>query len=298
MKRQLTRPLLTHVLAPIYRVIPLLLVIMGVGTAYAFYPASPEQLTLLSNDQQYYQTLCPVLVNVPSTGEQKKISTPFKLLNWNIYKQQKKNWNSSLQEWANSADLITLQEVKLSPDFIRFSEQKNLFYLHNYAFSHNDFIYGVNTLSKVAPLSLCGSAYKEPWILVPKTGIASTYPLQGSNEALLLINLHGVNFTLTETPLLEQLVPYLELIVQHSGPIIFSGDLNTWSNARLAGIERWLIQSGFSETLFDDDKRLTVFGLPLDHIYFRGLKVIEAKSLVTDASDHSPQLVTFDLIDN
>jgi len=293
MKRQLTLPLIRMIIKPIYIITFLLL--SQTTTVNAFFPSTPEQLTLLAKSNQYYQTLCPTLSRASINTGEKSVPQSFTLLNWNIYKQQKKNWESSLNEWANKADFITLQEAKLSPELINFSHKKQLFYLHNYAFKHENAIYGVNTLSKIAPLELCGTAFNEPWIWIPKTAIASTYPIKASNQSLLLINLHGVNFTLTEHPLREQLNPYLELISLHQGPIIFSGDFNTWSDARLIGVEKSLIKSGFSEALFNDDQRLTVFGLPLDHIYFRGLKVLEAKSLTTEASDHSPQLVTFEV---
>lgn len=295
MKRQLTIPLITMILSP--SCFALILLLINTGTAHAFFPLSPDKLTLLAKNDQYYQTLCPTLSKASTSKDNKKISPPFKLLNWNIYKQQKANWESNLKEWADEADFITLQEAELSPKLIQLSHQKKLFYLHNYAFKRNNLIYGVNTLSKVAPISLCATRYKEPWIWVPKTGIASTYPIKGSKQPLLLINIHAVNFTLTKEPLHEQLAPYIELIEQHKGPIIFSGDFNTWTDARLSDVEKSLIEAGFSEVIFNEDKRLTVFGLPLDHIYFRGLKVIEAKSLATDASDHSPQRITFDLSD-
>jgi endonuclease/exonuclease/phosphatase (EEP) superfamily protein YafD len=295
MDRPLTLPLIKMIFKPICIVILLLVTTIGICRGGAYFLAPPAQLTVLTKDDLYYKTLCPTLSELSITTEQKQVHPPFKLLNWNIYKQQKENWGSSLREWAQHADFITLQEAKLSPELIKFSHQEEFFYLQNYAFKYNSFVYGVNTLSQVAPISVCGSTYKEPWIWVPKTGIASTYPIIGSTDLLLLINLHGVNFTITEQPLKAQFLPYFTLIAQHAGPIIFSGDFNTWSDIRLATIKQSLIQLGFSEVLFDDDKRLTIFDLAVDHIYFRGLKVIEAKSLATDASDHSPQLVTFDL---
>jgi endonuclease/exonuclease/phosphatase (EEP) superfamily protein YafD len=296
MDRPLTLPLIKMIFKPICIVILLLVAMVGIYRGDTFFPAPPTQLTVLANDDLYYKTLCPTLSKLSVTPQQKQVRPPFKLLNWNIYKQQKENWGSRLKEWAKNVDFITLQEAKLSPELIKFSHQEKLFYLQNYAFKYNNFVYGVNTLSKVAPISVCGSAYKEPWIWVPKTGIASTYPIIGRTDLLLLINLHGVNFTITEQPLQAQFSPYFSLITQHAGPIIFSGDFNTWSDIRLATIEKSLMQLGFSEVSFDDDKRLTVFGLAVDHIYFRGLRVIEAKSLVTDASDHSSQLITFDLV--
>lgn len=293
MKRQLTFPSITGGLRPIWLMVIVLLI--GITSANAFFPKSPKHLTLIDKNNQQYQSVCPQLSELNENGKTKALSRPFTLLNWNIYKQQKQQWKESLQEWVNSADLITLQEAKLSTELIQFSQNQKLFYVQNYAFKLDGSIFGVNTLSSVTPLSLCGTSYPEPWILVPKTGVASVYELQGSEQNLLVINLHGVNFTFTEQPLNKQLSPYLALIKAHQGPIIFSGDFNTWSDARLIEVEKSLINSGFSEALFREDKRSTVFGLPLDHVYFRGLKVIEAQSLATEASDHSPQLVTFDI---
>ncbi|PKF63116.1 EEP domain-containing protein [Psychromonas sp. psych-6C06] len=265
-----------------------------VNTAVAIFPEASSQLTLFDQDSLSYQATCPNLYVQPTPNT--ALTAPFQLLNWNIYKQQRQNWRTSLREWAISADIITLQEAKLSTNLRNFSAQNNLYFLHNYAFKYRGMIYGVNTLSKVKPQSFCGSLENEPWIIIPKAGLASTYILNNYDLPLLVINLHGVNFTFTAQPLKEQLSPYLALIKQHKGPIIFSGDFNTWSDARLERVEQALITLGFSEAQFNEDERLTAFGLPLDHIYFRGLKVIEAKSIATDSSDHSPQLVTFDLL--
>lgn len=293
MRWQFTLPLIRMILKPLWLLFGLLLI--GMSTAIAFFPESPSKLTLLTQGKQRYQANCPQFSKVLISAQKQSLAVPFKLLNWNIYKQQKESWRQSLQEWATSADIITLQEARLSPELIHFSKKNELFYLQNYAFRHHGLIHGVNTLSKVEALTTCGTAHKEPWIWVPKTGIASTYSIQGSKKSLLVINLHGINFTFTEKPLKEQITPYLTLIKKHSGPIIFSGDFNTWNKARLKSVEQSLVASGFSEALFNEDKRLTIFDLPLDHIYYRGLEVLDAQSLATDASDHSPQLVSFNL---
>ncbi|WP_245597671.1 endonuclease/exonuclease/phosphatase family protein [Psychromonas aquimarina] len=266
------------------------------GSADSFFPESPAQLTVFDNNQQFYHSACPELSSVRQpVGIERQISFPFTLLNWNIYKQQNKNWRSRLQEWSAKADLFTLQEVKHSIQLKEFSRANQLFYLHNYAFKYAGFVYGVNTLSKFPATQVCATRYSEPWIIVPKTGLAATYSLANSNQTLLVINLHGVNFTFTSQPLKDQLQPYLSLIKQHNGPILFSGDFNTWTDARLDDVEQALIKSGFKETLFHKDQRTSVFGLPLDHVYYRGLKVINSESISTEASDHNPQLVTFDI---
>ncbi|WP_243834594.1 endonuclease/exonuclease/phosphatase family protein [Psychromonas algarum] len=264
--------------------------------AWILFPNTPNKLTVIDQQQISYFSTCPTLVNTEQKQSSKALKPTFSLLNWNIYKQQNEQWSEKLNEWVGQADLITLQEAKHSPALINFSEQQNLYYFQNVAFIHHGNNYGVDTFSRTQAQQVCGTRYLEPWILIPKTGLASTYQIQDSSQTLLLINLHGVNFTFTAEPLKEQVTPYLELIRQHKGPVIFTGDLNTWSDARTSQIKNFLASTGFDETKFSDDNRITAFGLPLDHVFYRGLKVIKAQSISTIASDHSPQLVTFSLL--
>ena len=42
---------------------------------------------------------------------------------------------------------------------------------------------------------------------------------------------------------------------------------------------------------YDEDHRKLAFGKPLDHIYVRGLQVIDATTFRVDSSDHNPMLV-------
>lgn len=259
------------------------------------YPKAPQQLTLYDNNQQVYSSQCPALSPVKASYPQgeKTLNLPFTLLNWNIYKQQREQWQKQLQEWIKNSDIVTLQEVKDSPTFNQFNNTNGLFYLQNYAFKYKDDIYGVNTLSQYRSHFICGTRVFEPWIRVPKTGLASIYPINNSTKPLLVINFHGVNFTFTAKPLIQQIQPYLELIATHKGPVIFAGDFNTWSQSRLNDVDNLLRHAGLTEVAFANDRRTTRFTRPLDHLYFRGLKVINAESLATDASDHTPQLVTF-----
>jgi len=253
-------------------------------------------MTLIDQQYRQYFTTCPTLVDVQNRTSTGTINSTFSLLNWNIYKQQNQQWSKKLNEWAMQADLITLQEAKYDQDLVRFSQQQKLYYFQNIAFNYQKENYGVNTFSRAQANQACGTRYSEPWTMVPKTGIATTYAFKDSAQLLLLVNLHGVNFTFTAEPLKEQVTPYLQLIKQHRGPVVISGDFNTWSEARTEEIIGTLVKAGFNQTQFYKDQRLTAFGLPLDHIFFRGLEVVNAKSIATIASDHTPQLVTFSLL--
>jgi len=274
-----------------------IIAIIFIAVFLLLYPEAPVRLSAFANGRYIALPPCPALSRIaPVTHNAgNKLPLPFTLLNWNIYKQQKKNWRTKLQEWTENTDLITLQEAKYSVELQSFSHKNSLFYYQNYAFKYKDRIYGVNTLSRYPAQFICGSRATEPWIQIPKTGLASRYPLAGSAASLLLINLHGINFTFRSALLTRQLQPYLALIALHQGPIIFSGDFNTWSDQRQALLEEALLKLRFNEVTFSNDLRSTIFGHKLDHIYFRGLKVITSASMATDASDHSPQLVTFDI---
>jgi endonuclease/exonuclease/phosphatase (EEP) superfamily protein YafD len=290
MKRNLT------LLSPAMIVIvylPIVIILIGVLTVF---PRPAQYLSVFDNNEQIYLQTCPELAKVPSSSDSPaKLPLPFTLLNWNTFKQQNSNWQAALQKWGQRSDLLTLQEVKYSPTFINFTQINSLFYFQNNAFEYQDLLYGVNTLSKVEASYVCGTRYSEPWLVIPKTGLATIYPLDKQNDSLLLINIHGVNFTFTATPLIEQMQPYLSLIKAHPGPVIFSGDFNTWSTPRLEQVVEILEQEGFQEASFTPDQRSRVFGKALDHIYYRGLQVVESETRATKTSDHNPLIVTFNL---
>jgi endonuclease/exonuclease/phosphatase (EEP) superfamily protein YafD len=288
MKRNLTL-LSTKMILTVY--LPAVIILIGLLTTF---PKSAQHLTVSDNNEQLYLQSCPELAAVkPASGSTQKLGLPFTLLNWNIFKQQNTNWQKALQKWSQKSDLLTLQEIKYSPEFINFSQINNFFYFQNNAFRYQNVVYGVNTLSKVAPSYVCGTRFGEPWTIVPKTGLATIYPLDNLPDSLLLINIHGVNFTFTAAPLVDQIQSYLTLIKSHAGPVIFSGDFNTWSAPRLEQVAQILQQAGFQEVLFENDRRTTVFGKPLDHIYYRGLQVLGSENWATKTSDHNPQFVTF-----
>lgn len=291
MKRHITFLLIQFVAKPyLWALIALII------SFYRYFPESPSQLTIYDNVSKVYTNTCPHLMTQQSiANNHHQLSDTFTLLNWNIYKQQKPQWAEQLKEWAEQADLITLQEAKYSEALINITKQP-LYYLQNNAFMYQDQIYGVNTLSRRPAEKFCGTRFSEPWTFIAKTALASTYPLQGIKDSLLVINVHGVNFTLTASPLKEQITPYLQLIEQHQGPIIMAGDFNTWSEARSNAILNAMHAASFHEVQFNPDQRLKAFGLPLDHIFYRGLQVIKAKSITTVASDHTPQLITFRLL--
>jgi endonuclease/exonuclease/phosphatase (EEP) superfamily protein YafD len=153
----------------------------------------------------------------------------------------------------------------------------------------------VLTASLVKPDFFCSFRVAEPIFIVPKTVLISRYPIIGTHKTLLLVNMHMVNFSFSTTAYREQLRKAFFLINQHHGPLLIAGDFNSWSDERLAIIQDFANGLGAEPVQFLTDNRTTFFGHVLDHVFYRGLELVEAAALPVTVSDHKPMLVTFRL---
>ena len=54
---------------------------------------------------------------------------------------------------------------------------------------------------------------------------------------------------------------------------------------------------GLSAVDFTPDHRTTFWNLPLDHVFLRGLRAVEASTVSVDTSDHNPMLVTLEIVE-
>ncbi len=89
----------------------------------------------------------------------------------------------------------------------------------------------------------------------------------------------------------------------HQGPLIFSGDFNTWSRSRAAFLELVATRLGLTPVAFapNESKKIKRFLLspPLDYIFYRGLSEKKASAKVLDqifSSDHKPMLAEFSYV--
>ncbi|AWX13738.1 hypothetical protein CEP49_03810 [Mergibacter septicus] len=217
-----------------------------------------------------------------------------KFLVWNIHKGQDKGWQQALKQYSHNADFILLQEA---------TNQQNLPFLFSKmyptqlfasAFSYKNTLSGVAILSTVAPYYYCAGSAVEPWIQIPKVGLAAAYPLI-NNQSLLVINLHLVNFEWIPTNYRKQLEETMKLITEHQGPIILAGDFNSWNKERLTLLTRLAKHYNLEEVKYKKDMRLKFNNNPLDHIFIRGVNVISATTELTQASDHNPLFITIEI---
>lgn len=225
-------------------------------------------------------------------------SQGFVLLNWNSYKGSNKGWLKDLERLSEQSDLLVLQEGYLTDDLKDMLNNKQYNWDIAKAFTYNDIYTGVLTASRVKPDYLCSFRTFEPLSGIPKTVLITRYPLSGTDESLLLANIHMINVSFDISTYREQLEKIVEVLSQHRGPLIISGDFNSWNTKRMRILSDITQQLGVEAVTYATDKRTKFMGHRVDHIYYRQLAPLESVTEKVTTSDHNPMLVTFRLTDD
>lgn len=239
-------------------------------------------------------------------SQKELLNNNISLLNWNI---QKKNldrvWGTEFKHLIEQykPELILLQECQFAQGL------ENIFHFEHYGFvfapnfldiskkKHS----GVLTASSAnhQGIAVIKSLALEPLIKIPKIFLSTSYALETQEKQLLVLNIHAINFV-GFWKFISQ-VQQLELaILSHDGPVILSGDFNTWNRKRTNMLDKILSACGLEKVQFHDEYKKKIksflFNNPLDHIYYKGLEIeTPAQALNTKSSDHNPLLVKFRL---
>jgi endonuclease/exonuclease/phosphatase (EEP) superfamily protein YafD len=215
-----------------------------------------------------------------------------KVLVWNLLKAERKSWNYDFTRMSKDKDILLLQEGYLNDiTEYTFGELNNFRFDFGVSFLYNkdnDTPTGTVVGSSVVPLEtgILRTKDFEPFIKTPKTMTWGKYPIAGSDKSLLVISIHGMNFT-KQYAFNNQVRQALAVIDKHSGPAIFAGDFNTRTKKRLRFLKTKMKMRRFKEIGYVDDKRMSVFGNVLDHTFTRGLLIRDSKVLVNiKSSDH------------
>ena len=231
------------------------------------------------------------LSKAPITEADHGLALPFTVLNWNVEKAKHPGLVTEFAAYAERSDLIFLQEaVPLKKAETVIAQSLYEAFVRGYV--QNEIDTGVLTLARTAHLVHCQLLATEPWLRTPKATSVTLYPLAGSDASLLTINLHAVNFSFGVKEYRFQLEAAAELMRAHRGPVIFGGDLNTWSNRRQATLDAVTEELGLTAVPFSPDHRTSRFGRPLDHLYVRDLAWQSSETVQVETSDHNPLIVT------
>ena len=220
-------------------------------------------------------------------------SNKITLLNWNIYKGEKKNWAKDFRQLSDGQDLVIIQEARLSPEVKETLKKQSIHWTLNTGFVVNDEATGVLTGSRVKAASSCGLRTTEPFLRLPKTVLVNKYDLSGTNEKLLVANIHSINFTLGTEVYSEQIKTLTAAITQHQGPVIVAGDFNSWSEDRKQIIDDMVTELSLKAVTYQSKNRVTIFGNEIDHVFYRGMESVASEAQQVTSSDHNPIKVTF-----
>lgn len=217
-----------------------------------------------------------------------------RLVSWNMQKKSIPTWRTDYSRLTDGRDLILIQEAALRVDTVGdLPAAPHWSFAPGYRTS--DSITGVLTLSSSQPLARCSFVNMEPLLRTPKATSITQFALQDHDQTLLVVNVHAVNFSLGLGSYKRQFAQIVDALEGHLGPVIISGDFNTWRASRTRTIEAMAESLGLTAIEFSDDNRTRFFGSPLDHIYVRGLSATNSDSSVVTSSDHNPLTVTLSL---
>lgn len=217
-----------------------------------------------------------------------------RLLSWNVQKNRHLNWQRDFLSLSGDKDLVLVQEVSLREDSINAMDGSRYW---SFAPGYQKFgaISGVLTMSRSKPIAQCSFVNFEPLLRTPKATSIAEYGLTSTEMTLVVVNIHAVNFSMGLGAFESQFHQVRDVLESHDGPIIVSGDFNTWRQKRIEVVDDMAKDLGLTSLAFDDDQRVTVFGNHLDHIFVRGLFLLDSTTQIVESSDHNPMSVTLRL---
>jgi endonuclease/exonuclease/phosphatase (EEP) superfamily protein YafD len=220
------------------------------------------------------------------------------VLVWNVFKCKKKGWHDDFQTLIDNKDLIILQEAILNSPFdshFNQSLQHQWIMARSFKNLKTKIVTGVKTGSSVAAEThhFLASAHSEPISQTKKMLLATVYPLDVNGQSLLVVNSHLINFVAFKK-FKAHVDQVFQTLQHHLGPILLAGDFNTWSGKRLRYFNELAMSFGLQEVPMTRQPRLNHLLQHLDHVYCRGLSVVDAH-VHTDihSSDHFPISLSF-----
>ncbi len=247
----------------------------------------------LNNRTPYIFSAAPSATAQNSSRIQNLQTDVLRVLVWNVFKYKRDGVYSDLSKLKNQSDLVLLQEAVHRPDI------ETYFKSHFPDFSQTFFMsfcdsdasaFGVQNGSRFQVLN------NQSWPAPDSEPFSTIHKMSGYSEILIngqrvhVVNTHGLNFN-AGSPFQRQIDDVAKRLKNVTGPIIWAGDFNTWSNSRmnyLLGVTKKL---GLSHVQFKNDPR----GLVLDHVFYRGLNLKKSEIIEISTSDHYPLLVEFSI---
>ena len=225
------------------------------------------------------------------------------VLLWNVFKCKKKGWQEDFIELSHNKDLVLLQEAILNSPFdsyFKTSLEHQWIMARSFRNAHTKIENGVKTGSTVAAKQhhFSVSTHSEPITKTKKMLLATVYPLNPPEHSLLVVNSHIINFVSFEK-FKAHLDMVFNVLEHHDGPILLAGDFNTWNVKRLKYFNMLALSFSLEEVEMIRQPRLNHLFKHLDHVYCRGLEVVDTHvHKHIKSSDHYPISLSLRTLDS
>lgn len=262
----------------------------------------------------------------------KVLGPNIEVLLWNVFKCKKKGWQDDFITLTSDKDLILLQEAIVNCPFDHYfkrSSQHQWIMARSFRNVKTNIETGVKTGSTVtAKKHYCSaSKHQEPVSKTKKMLLATVYPIQTFEQrlelpveanidkstetdskknsgttikkkehkleqSLLVVNTHLINFV-AFNKFCAHLDQVFQTLEHHDGPILLAGDFNTWNGKRLKYFHQLALSFSLEEVKMVRQPRLNHLLQHLDHIYCRGLTIVDSHVHThIHSSDHYPISLT------
>lgn len=208
------------------------------------------------------------------------------VVSWNIAKGFRNDWHGDLQYLTQNADLALIQEAKLEHSMHQVMPDACWAFAPGYR--RRGHTTGVMTIARAETVQHFAHRHREPLTLLPKAALITEYRLKDRDDTLLVANVHAINFTPGTGHFRRQLHAIVARLEQHRGPIVFSGDFNTWRGKRERILAELIAHLDLHTAAYEQDHRRHSFGFALDHLFYRGLHYKSGVVSRVFSSDHNP----------
>lgn len=230
-----------------------------------------------------------------------------RLLNWNVHKHVHRDWNRDFHRLLDlyRPDLVHLQEARIEVMQAALSSRPETWCwmaAPNLSLRRPPGLAGVFTAAR-APLSggvALLSEGVEPLFESRKPMLACTLRTREGKAGLLSLNVHSLNFSLGLQAFGAQLDALLRISLAHAGPVLLSGDFNTWSPWRMRMLLGKAEAARLGRVGFAGERPGRFFkgALTLDHAFYSRdrLTVMPLSARTLDSvrsSDHAPMIADF-----
>lgn len=216
---------------------------------------------------------------------------------WNQYKGKNSSWRSEYTRLSKNQDVLILQEASIDKKMVKaYASNRNQYtiFAASFVYRWKNRATGVASSANVPASSYIAQRSRGVEIAggTPKMILFATYPLAGRQEELMTVNIHALNSVTWQT-LAVQILDALRIVKEHHGPVVFGGDFNTWSKAKMNYLKHAMQKAGMEEVHFaHSERKMKVFGRELDHVFTRGVNISDAVVEKTGGSDHQPLFLT------